>query len=264
MTAGIALVGGALVGSAAGAALHRWPQGETLLRPARSRCPACLQVLRARDLVPVVSWVIRRGRCAACAAPIDPRFLVLEAGSALLAAGVVAVHGVGAQAVLLAVGAVAVLLAALADIERMRIPDRLTVPLAVLAIVGVVSTASGEVPPGLLLGWSIGVPALLALLSAGSVRIGLPRPVGCGDIKLLVGALALTSLVPGGPAAMLAFAVVGAGSIAALGLMTGVVRRGDRVPFAPAIGAGYLGVVLAPSLATTVAGWSIAVPAGPS
>jgi len=261
VTSGVALVGGALAGSAAGAALHRWPHGRTLLRPVRSRCSACGHELRARDLVPVISWVVLRGRCAACAAPIDPRLPLLEAGSALVVAGVVVVHGVGAVAVLLAVGAVAVLLAALCDLERMRNPDRLTVPLAILAVGGAVVAPPGDARLGPA-GWSVAVPVLLALVSAACVRAGSPRPIGGGDVKLLVGVLALATLVPSGAPAVLSIAVVSAGAVAVLGLATGRLRRGDRLPFAPGIAVGYLVVVLVPSVASTIVPWAIPVAAG--
>ncbi len=68
-----ALLGGVLglvIGSFLATILVRWPKGENALA-GRSRCDACGTVLRARELVPILSWLVRRGRCRACGAWID-------------------------------------------------------------------------------------------------------------------------------------------------------------------------------------------------
>jgi leader peptidase (prepilin peptidase)/N-methyltransferase len=255
VTGAIALVGGALAGSAAGSALHRWPQGDTLLRPVRSCCGACRTVLTARDLVPVVSWLLLRGRCRTCGNPIDGRLPALEAACALAVAAIVRTHGANVIGLLLAAGAIVVLLASLTDLEGMRIPDRLTLPSA--AIVPVLVLLAGRGTVGLVaIGWSLGLPAALAAFSALCVRAGLPRPIGGGDLKLLVSVLALAALVTNGPARVLSIALLSAGAVAGAGLVTGMLERGARIPFAPAIAAGYLGGILVPSSAITLARWS--------
>ena len=63
-----AAIGGLLIGSFLNVVAHRLPRGESLLRP-RSRCPQCQTQLRAIDNVPVVSWVLLRGRCHHCGVP---------------------------------------------------------------------------------------------------------------------------------------------------------------------------------------------------
>lgn len=260
MSSSLALVGGALAGSAAGAALGRWPQGETLARPARSRCTACGTLLRARHLVPVVSWLALRGRCATCGAPIDARLPLLEASSALLVVAAVRVHGVGASAVLLAVGGVALLLAAMSDLERLRIPDRLTFPLAAVGLVGLVLLRPEAAPAGLL--WALGVPATMHAAGALAERSGLRRPVGRGDTKLLVGVLALAGLVDGGPATVLVLTVLAGGVASAVGLATGRLRSGDVIPLAPAVALAYLLVVLVPSIPSVLDAATVSVGGG--
>ncbi len=251
MTSGIALIGGALAGSAAGsaagAALQRWPDGDDLSSPRRSRCDACSRTLRARELVPVLSWLLQRGRCRSCGARIDARLPVLEAASAAVAAGSVHVHG-GARGVALAVGAVAVLLATFTDLEHLRIPDRLTVPLAAFGLAGATLLSGGVGEVRTAVGWALGVPVLLVAVTLACRRGGLPDPIGGGDVKLLVGVLALASLVPGGPAAVLGLAILSAGWFAVFGLALGRITRGHRMPFAPSIAGGYLVVVLLPSI----------------
>ncbi len=256
---GAALAGGAVVGSvvgsAAGAAMHRWPAGETLRSPARSTCAACGSVVTPRDLVPVVSWLLLRGRCRACRSTIDARLPALEVASALVFVAVLLVHGPGVRGAVLAIGGVAVLVAALIDIEHMIVPDRLTYPLGLLALGAMAALAvlgSLVIPVGHALGWALGVPLALRLLNATCVHAGVPRPIGGGDVKLLVGVLGLAALVPSGPAAVLLLALISGGVAACVGLVTGVLHRGGRMPFAPAIAAGFLATVLAPERATRI------------
>lgn len=247
VTAGAALIGGAVAGSAAGVMLQRWPAGETLQEPVRSRCAACGVTLRAHDLVPVISWIRLRGRCATCSARIDRRLPLLEVVSAVGVTGVTLVHGAGTEALLLAIGVVAVLLAALLDLEHRRIPDRLTLPLAAVALPSVALVTGPTRASLALLVWSVVLPSGLLLLSAMAVRFGHERPIGGGDSKLLVGILALAALVPSGPVLVLVVAILSAGTVAAIGLATRRLQRGDRLPFAPAIAVGYLAVVLLPT-----------------
>lgn len=245
---GLALLGGAAAGSAAGAALHRWPAGGTLTEPRRSTCVACGVVLGPRELIPVVSWLVQAGRCRGCGARIDVRLPVLEASCALLAGVILSVHGSGARAILLTIGAVAVILAGFIDVEHRIVPDRLTLPLAVLSLL----TAPLIVGPqraAAVLGWALGVPSVLHVVASSAEAAGGIRPVGGGDIKLLVGILAIAGLVPSGPPAVLLLAVIVAGAAAVLGLASRRLTRDSRIPFAPAIAVGFLVVAVAPDVA---------------
>lgn len=248
-------VGGAVMGSAAGAALERWPAGTTLRSPRRSCCSQCRAVLSVRDLIPVVSWLLLRGRCRTCFGGIDVRLPLLEVASAIGVASTLHVHGVSARSVLLAVGVVAVLLATFTDLDRMIVPDRLTLPLGVIAVTGMFlfgldDPAQRARELGV---WALGVPLALHVLSLIARWVASARPLGGGDIKLLIGVLALATAVADGPIALLILAVLKAGTVALLGLAVGRLSRRDRIPFAPAIASGYLVVVLAPTVATPVA-----------
>ena len=248
---GLAVIMGAVAGSAAGAAMHRWPAGATLLEPRRSTCDSCGVELRARDLIPVFSWIMLRGGCRSCGIRIDPRLPAVEVVSALLAAGIVQVHGSTTTAVVLAIGAVAVLVAAVIDAEHLIVPDRLTRPLAVSSLLALPLTAGPERAVDVVL-WAVGVPLALLLLAIAADLTGRARPVGGGDIKLLVGVLALSGVAPSGPAAVLLTAVVLAGTVAVLGLATRRVTRSSRLPFAPPLAVSFLIVVLAPERAADI------------
>jgi leader peptidase (prepilin peptidase)/N-methyltransferase len=116
---------GAVVGSFANVCIHRLPRGASVVRPG-SHCPACGAPIAPRDNVPIVSWLVLRGRCRRCRAPISIRYPAVETLVALffLAAGVL--YGptlVAASAALLA--AACVILAA-TDLEARTLPDEVT------------------------------------------------------------------------------------------------------------------------------------------
>lgn len=81
-----AFLWGAILGSFINAVTHRLPRGESVVG-GRSRCPACGATIRARDNVPILGWLLLRGRCRDCAAPIACHYPLVEAGCGLLLAG---------------------------------------------------------------------------------------------------------------------------------------------------------------------------------
>src|SRR5687767_15991033 len=90
---------GAIVGSFLNVVAYRLPRGESLATPG-SRCPSCETPIKPWDNVPVLSWLVLRGRCRACGARISPRYPLVEAGTALLCALVVIVKGPDEDALL--------------------------------------------------------------------------------------------------------------------------------------------------------------------
>lgn len=74
---------GLAVGSFLNVGIDRLPHGQSILRPG-SHCPVCKTALGARDLVPVLSYLVLRGHCRYCSAPIPRRILFVEAGSGLM------------------------------------------------------------------------------------------------------------------------------------------------------------------------------------
>ena len=105
---------GLIVGSYLNVVIHRLPRGISTVLP-RSRCPACDAPIRARDNLPVVSWVLLGGRCRACGAPISRRYPLVEGTTALLFAGCVARFGVRPESAVAAL--LCALLVALAVID---------------------------------------------------------------------------------------------------------------------------------------------------
>src|SRR5207253_429764 len=118
---------GAIVGSFLNVVIHRLPRGESLATPG-SHCPECGEPVRPYDNVPVVSWLVLRGRCRHCGTPISPRYPFVElltAGTFAAVAGARGVHDdlvawLPFAAVLIAVAAI--------DLEHRIVPNRIVVP----------------------------------------------------------------------------------------------------------------------------------------
>lgn len=123
---------GLIAGSFLGAIVTRWPRGGSVLR-GRSQCDACGRTLGPLDLVPLLSWLLARGRCRSCAAPIDPAHVLMEAGCALI--GTVAfLIAPPVPAIILALGGWILLALALLDWRHHWLPDALTLPFAIIGL----------------------------------------------------------------------------------------------------------------------------------
>ncbi|MGH9094750.1 MAG: prepilin peptidase, partial [Acidimicrobiales bacterium] len=79
----VSVLFGLTVGSFLNVVVYRVPAGLSVARP-RSACPGCGQMIRSRDNVPVLSWLVLRGRCRDCATPISVRYPAIEALTAVL------------------------------------------------------------------------------------------------------------------------------------------------------------------------------------
>src|SRR4051794_28747763 len=87
---------GLLIGSFLNVVIHRLPRGEGIGR-SRSRCPGCSATIAAYDNVPLLSWLVLRGRCRSCGIRIPVRYPLVELLTAALFAAVVAVKGADAE-----------------------------------------------------------------------------------------------------------------------------------------------------------------------
>jgi leader peptidase (prepilin peptidase) / N-methyltransferase len=179
LAAGCALLG-LLIGSFLNVVVHRVPQGRSVVAP-RSSCPACMAPVRWHDDVPVASWLLLRGRCRDCAAPISARYPLVEvataAGFAAMALRFGTDPALPAYLYLTAVG----LALALIDLDHKRLPDALTLPsypvLAVLLGAAALLGAGGSWPRALL-----GAAGLFAVYFA--LCLAYPAGMGFGDVKL--------------------------------------------------------------------------------
>lgn len=229
---------GLLIGSFLNVVIWRVPRGESIVSPP-SHCPGCDNPIAPRDNVPVLSWLLLRGRCRHCGTGISVRYPLVELLTCALFAAMAAYLGPVAQLpAYLYLVAVGVALAMI-DLDVFRLPDALTLPSygVGLVLLGIASLVQHD-------GWSlaraaIGMTALFAFYF--TVAFIAPRGMGFGDVKLsgVVGLylawLGWGQLVVGAFAAFFVGAVVGIG----LMLFAGGGRK-TKVPFGPFMLVGAL------------------------
>jgi leader peptidase (prepilin peptidase)/N-methyltransferase len=221
---------GLLIGSFLNVVSYRLPKGESLAMPG-SHCPSCDEPVKARDNIPVLSWLLLRGRCRSCKAQIGARYPIVEAVTAALFAAVAAVHLHDAAMLVMGLVMVAFLVPIAAiDLDTKKIPNKLTLPAAVLAVVlGTILDPGGEPERLIAAAAAGGVLALPSLLH--------PSGMGMGDAKLIA-VLGLFLGVWVLPAFFVAFA---SGTLVGLAIM---VRKGlhdsrkTPIPFGPFLALG--------------------------
>jgi leader peptidase (prepilin peptidase) / N-methyltransferase len=227
---------GVIFGSFLNVVAYRLPRRESLISPA-SRCPSCGTPIRPYDNIPVLSWLLLRGRCRSCSAPISARYPIVEGLTAALCAAAVLAGG-GAAKVALHVALILLLVPiALIDLEHRIIPNKLTALGAALALgIGLGLDPSGE-PERLIAAAAAGGGLLLAALAY-------PGGMGMGDVKLaaVLGLFLGRDVAPAMLIALLAGVLVGAIVIARKGAAQG---RKTAVPFGPFLALGATVAVFA-------------------
>ncbi len=178
LTGGVA---GAIIGSFLATLILRWPQGRSVMR-GRSACDGCGRKLTPRDLVPLLSAMVQRGRCRACAASIDPLHGRIEAGCAIIGALALGMRpdlgGIGWAMFGWLLRTLAVL-----DWRHFWLPDALTLPLAFLGFtIGL--WATDVALPDRAIGAALGYGALLTIALSYRALRG-REGLGLGDAKLL-------------------------------------------------------------------------------
>lgn len=226
---------GLIIGSFLNVVIWRVPRGESVVRP-RSHCPRCGTQITPRDDIPVVSWLLLRGRCRHCGEPISFRYPAVELATA--AAFVAFALKFGPHAVLpayLYLAAVGVALAMI-DYDHKRLPDALTLPSYPVALV---LLAVAAVVDG---GWHPLVRAVAAaailLVFYGLLWFVYPAGMGFGDVKLS-GVLGLyLGWVGWGALVVGAFGAFLLGGVVGIGVMIAGGGRKSKIPFGPFMLAG--------------------------
>ncbi|HEV2998741.1 MAG TPA: prepilin peptidase [Solirubrobacteraceae bacterium] len=241
MQATFAGVLGAIMGSFLNVVVHRLPRHESLISPA-SHCPTCETPIRPYDNVPILSWLLLRGRCRGCGARISARYPLLEAGTALLCIGAVLTNGSVVGVALGVTLVLALVPAAAIDLEHRIIPNVITGTGAVLALaLGTALDPSGE-PVRLIAGAGAGGFLLLAALAH-------PAGMGMGDVKLagMMGLFLGAAVAPALLLALLAGVLAGVLVIARSHAHEGGVRSAGKtgIPFGPFLALGGLAGIFA-------------------
>jgi leader peptidase (prepilin peptidase)/N-methyltransferase len=222
---------GLLIGSFLNVVMWRVPRGESLIRPP-SHCPACGNPVRPKDNVPVLSWLLLRGRCRDCDAAISPRYPLVEATTAVVFAVMAARIGLEPELpAFLYLGAIGVALAGI-DLDVKRLPNVIVLPSYVVAAVLLGGAALFDGDFDALLRAGLGMAALFGFYFL--LALVYPAGMGFGDVKLAgvlglyLGWLGWAEVVTGAFLGFLFGGVVGAALMA--------VKRAGRksqIPFGP-------------------------------
>lgn len=244
----LCVVLGLAFGSFANVAIHRWPLREKLTSP-RSQCPKCREPIRAGDNLPILSFVLLRGRCRHCREPISFRYPVIELLTAVVFGLLAAVHGPVWELPALLLLGWALIVATFIDLEHTIIPNALTLRVApillvLLAVAGVVGGGWAAFGRAVVLGLVLPV-GMLVLSEVFRLARGLPG-MGMGDIKLAASIGLVLGYLGGWYIVVALYATIIVAAVVAVSLM--LANRAvlaSRIPFGPYLAIGTMTVLLA-------------------
>jgi leader peptidase (prepilin peptidase)/N-methyltransferase len=225
----LAFVAGLIAGSFVTVVAYRVPRRESIVGP-RSRCPSCGSQIASRDNLPLVSWILLRGRARCCAAPISPRYPLTELGlGALYAATVVVLWDEPSEVAIGLIFVTMLVAITLTDLERRIIPNRI---LGAAAVLGVGIAAHTD--PTSLSERAVSAAAAGSLLFAAALAY--PRGMGLGDVKLA----ATMGLFLGRDVGPAIFVALAAGALVGLAMIAryGAAARKRAIPFGPFLALG--------------------------
>lgn len=210
-----ALIFGSLIGSFLNVCIYRVPLGLSVVTP-RSRCPSCGTPIAWYDNIPVLSWFVLRGRCRACRSSISLRYPFVELLNALVWLAAVLRYGPTPLAVLVMVFGSACIVLFFTDWDHKLLPDRITLPLAVIGLVTSPWNPLLDFAPGALgagtpltrlgasaLGAVVGYGLFFTLVLAWRVLFARDA-MGGGDLKMMLGVGAFLGISGVGTTVLLA------------------------------------------------------------
>jgi leader peptidase (prepilin peptidase)/N-methyltransferase len=228
---------GLAVGSFLNVVIYRVPRKESVISP-RSRCPRCGTQLAERDNIPVVSWLVLRGKCRSCGEPISGRYPLVELLTAVLFGAVGLRFGADWYVPAFLALTACLIAVSLIDLEHFIVPNRVlgaTIVVGAPLIVAAAAAHDWSDLRGSVIAAAIGFVLLLA------INLIYPAGMGMGDVKLagveglFLGLLTVGHLFVG---LFLGFLLGSVGGV--LLIATGIRSRKDHIPFAPFLAAGAL------------------------
>ncbi|MDG2303691.1 MAG: prepilin peptidase [Candidatus Binatia bacterium] len=226
---------GAAVGSFLNVVIHRVPLGESVVSP-RSRCPSCRSTIAWYDNIPVLSWVLLRGKCRGCGTGISARYPFIEFITALIAVVLFARHGPTPAFGVQFVFSCALLVIAYIDLDHQIIPDKISLPGIVLGLAAAIPAGMPAITDAVL-GVLVGGGLLLTVAWTYERWTG-REGMGGGDVKLL----AMIGAFLGWQGVLLTL-LLGSLLGSAIGIALMASRGADRklaIPFGPFLSLGAL------------------------
>jgi leader peptidase (prepilin peptidase)/N-methyltransferase len=234
--AAIVFVPGLALGSFLNVVAARVPLRRSVGHPG-SACTACEAPIAWYDNIPIVSWVLLRGRCRSCGTAIPWKYPLVELVTALLIGACVLAFGLTAEAAVAALFCATLVAISVTDIERRVIPNRIVLPAA--AAVLLAQTALHPSPE-----WALG--AFGASLFLFLAALAYPAGMGMGDVKLalLLGAMLGRTV----PVAMMVGMISALVPSVFLLVKHGSAARKMRIPFGPFLALGGIVALFAGNL----------------
>lgn len=243
MVVALAAVFGLLIGSFLNVVIWRVPRGESLVSPP-SHCPRCDAPIKPYDNLPVVSWLLLRGKCRSCRAGISARYPLVELATGVLFGGLAArIDSLAALPAYLYLGAICVALA-LIDLDTKRLPNVITLPSYGVGIFLLGAAALADDDTDALVRAVVGMAALYGIYFL--LVFVYPAGMGFGDVKLAgvlglyLGYLGWSEWFVGW---LLGFLLGGFFGVAAI--LSRRASRKTQVPYGPFMIAGALVAVFA-------------------
>lgn len=239
----LAALVGAVIGSFLNVCIYRLPIGRSIVWPA-SACPSCTRALSWYENVPVISWLVLRGRCRTCKAAISTRYPFVELLTAAMCATALWYYGPTMLFLSRFIFGCALIVLFAIDLEHQLLPNAITLPGIGVGFVFSLITGPGWLPS--LLGILVGGGILLAV-AEGYYRWRHEEGLGMGDVKML----AMVGAFLGWQATLMTLMM---GSIAGsvVGVMMIALKRGDMkyaLPFGTFLAMGAaLSATVGPSL----------------
>ncbi len=240
-----AFIGGACIGSFLNVVIHRWPLGESLMKPG-SHCPCCGTPIPWYWNLPILSWLILGGRCRWCGARISVRYLVVELLGGIWAVLCLLRFDPSLSALACFVFGAALIAGSAIDLYHRLLPDTITLGLVPLGI------AMSLLPPSWAPGWEVrwyeslagmgtGAGLFLFVLLTFKLVTG-KEGMGMGDVKLMAGLGSFMGFIKlpmviliAGMSGVLCWVVL---------YLSGRANRDFRVPFGPFLSAGAMLVIM--------------------
>ena len=242
LVATISGVYGLLFGSFANVVIHRVPRGESVVRP-RSECPSCQHPIAARDNVPVLSWLVLRGRCRECGSAIGGRYLAVELATAALCVAIGWSIGMTWALPAYLFFAWALVALSVIDIDTHRLPNALLYPCTAISVALLTMAAVAEGDIGALVdsaaGGALGFVLMFVVWFVAKGGLGYGDVRLSGYLGLHLGFLTLGHVPLGLFIGFLAGALGGAVAMVVLGR-----GRKHKVAFGPYLALGGVVAVL--------------------
>jgi leader peptidase (prepilin peptidase)/N-methyltransferase len=226
---------GLVIGSFLNVVAYRLPRGESLVTPA-SRCTTCGEAVKPWHNVPVLSWILLRGRCRGCGERISAHYPIVELLTGLVFAVIAVVNGLDADLAYELPFAAMLVAVSVIDLEHRIVPNKVLAPMAVLGVAAIAAVDLQFLPEALI----AGAAAFTFMLV---IALAHPKGMGMGDVKL-AGVMGLYLGLSVVPALLLGFL---SGSLVGVAIMMrhGAAGRKRGVPFAPFLALGGLVALLA-------------------